>query len=131
MIENPEDDIPIHGDPETTAPTGRDPVATSGDDAVDVLMLERLSSSMRREVNSIAVVSLVLAVAGFCGLFMFYIGLPFAIGAVVCGWIGLRRSRHMGGDGRRTSIIGLALGASMTVASVAGIIVLLSGGSSG
>lgn len=100
-------------------------------DAIDLVMIERATRSLGRDVNTIAVASLMLAVAGFCGLFMFYIGLPFAIGAMVCGWIGLRRSRYMRGDGRRTAMVGLSLGTLMTVASIIGIIALLSGDSSG
>lgn len=90
-----------------------------------------LALHVRREVNTIAVVSIMLAIAGFCGLFMFYIGLPFSIGATVCGAIGLRRSHYMRGEGRRTSIIGMTAGAVLTLASIIGIILLVTGGSSG
>lgn len=93
--------------------------------------VEPFGDAISQQVNTMSITSVMLAVAGFCGWFMLYIGLPFAIGAVVCGWIGIRRSERMDGTGRRTSIVGLTAGAVMTVANVIGVVLLLSGGSSG
>lgn len=93
--------------------------------------VEPFGDVIRQEVNTISITSVMLAVAGFCGWFVLYIGLPFAIGAIVCGWIGLRRSRRMSDAGRRSSLIGLSAGAVMAAANAIGIVLLLAGGSSG
>lgn len=92
---------------------------------------DELHVAIREQVNTMAFTSAMLAIAGFCGWFMFYIGLPFAIGAVVCGAIALRRSDRMGGAGRRTAIVGMVTGAVMSIAGIIGIVILVSGGSSG